>query len=531
MITQPHSSLPLVVNQKRDNELQFISFLRVKRGIKFVIEGFKSMPPITRYITFICLGIFSIQLVLMGLSIDHRLYFELYSINSPKFYLHQIFTSSFAHDDFSHLIFNLVYFCLLGSICEKLIGKHFIRLIIFTIFIDTSLWMLLNPKGGALGLSVVVSSILIILLLMRNNLPILLNFAIKFLCLVFMFSDIIRVIIGILDNKFDENTGSSALHCVGFSAGIMYMTIYVFFHRFKASRFYPTRMVSFFGRVIEFLKRKMVNSTVSLFLRIKNFFTIATLKSYVRTATFWLIVVNTLLFLIHVIISEYSDFKFNDFLSSYNIHSENFHLFTLITSNFSHADFDHIFWNLLLFMLVGFAVERRLGVKKYALIITISSFSSSFLFHIDDYFVQKEMAVILKQHKLTESDIKFTPTKEVDVKNSSIFKKLKPDKAWDISHKFGFSKGNAKGFSGCLFAIMACFLVLFHYKRFVLNLFVVFFIVLNVIVLFEKNLYEHFTQLVHLGGVAVGFIFTVVVLVNEHRKRRIISRLKYNQLT
>jgi membrane associated rhomboid family serine protease len=49
---------------------------------------------------------------LMGLSINHRLYFELYSPNSPKFFLHQIFTYSFSHDDVSHIVFNLVYFCL-----------------------------------------------------------------------------------------------------------------------------------------------------------------------------------------------------------------------------------------------------------------------------------------------------------------------------------------------------------------------------------------------------------------------------------
>lgn len=538
MITQPHSSLPLVVNQKQDNELQFISFLRVKRGIKFIIEGFKSMPPITRYITFICLGIFSIQLVLMGFSIDHRLYFELYSMNSPKFYLHQIFTYSFSHDDVSHIVFNLVYFCLLGSICEKLIGKHYIRLIIFTIFIDTVFWMLLNSTGGVLGLSGVISAILVVMLFTRNSLPILLNFTLKLLCLVFVLADVIivlmdlnLVIIGVVDIKFDEKSTTAFLHCVGFSAGFLYMLIYVFFHRFKASRFYPTRMVSFFGRVIEFLKRKMVNSTVSLFLRIKNFFTIATLKSYVRTATFWLIVVNTLLFLIHLIISEYSDFKFNDYLSSYNIHSENFHLFTLITSNFSHADFDHIFWNLLLFMLVGFAVERRLGVKKYLFIITLSSFSSSFFFHIEDYFIQKEMAVIMQQHKLKDSDIKFTPDKEIDYKNSYIFKKLKHDKAEDICRKYRYSKMCARGFSGCLFAIMACCLVLFHYKKPFVNLIVLFFLVVNYLLFLETNLFDQFTPVVHLIGALVGFVFTLIILYNEYQKRIYFPGMNYRYIS
>jgi membrane associated rhomboid family serine protease len=503
----------------------------VKRGIKFLIEGFKSIPPITRYITFICLGIFSIQLILMVFSIDHRLYFELYSPNSPKFFLHQIFTYSFSHDDVSHIVFNLVYFCLLGSICEKLLGKHYIRLIIFTIFIDTVFWMLLNSTGGVLGLSGVVSAILVVLLLSRNSLPILLNFTIKLMCLVFILADVILVMMGILDIKFDEKTRTALLHCVGFSAGIMYMTIYVFFQRFRVSRFYPTRMVSFFVRIIEFLKRKMVNSALSLLLRIKNFFTLATLKSYVRTATFWLIVVNSILFLIHVIISEFSDFKFNQYLASYNLQSENFKVFTLITSNFSHVNFEHIFWNLFLFMLVGFAVERRLGVKKYLFIITLSCFSSSFFFHVEDYFIQKEMAVIMQQHKLKDSDIKFTTDKDIDYKNSSIFKKLKHDKAEDICIKYRTSKMCSLGFSGCLFAIMACCLVLFHYKKPLVNLIVLFFLVANYLVFLETNLFDQFTPLVHLIGAIVGFIFTVTILISEYRKRKFISQLKYIQIT
>ena len=531
MSTQFNSSLPIILGQKRNNDLQFIHFLKVKRGIKFLIEGFKSIPPSTRYITFICLGIFSIQLVLMGFSIDHRLYFELYSMNSPKFYPHQIFTSSFAHDDVYHIGMNLVYFCFIGSFCEKLIGKHYLPLISFTIFIDASFWLLLDAKGGVLGLSGIISSILILMLFTRNNLPILINFIIKFLCLVFISLEIIRVIEGILDIKVDERTGSAFLHCVGFSAGFFYMIIYVSYCRFRVSRFYPTRMVSFFGRVIEFLKRKMVNSALSLLVRIKNFFTLATLKSYARTATFWLIVVNSILFLIHVIISEYSDFKFNQYLATYNLQSENFKVFTLITSNFSHANFEHIFWNLFLFMLVGFAVERRLGVKKHLMIITLSCFSSSFFFHVEDYFIQKEMAVIMQQYKLKDSDIKFTPDKEIDYKNSSIFKKLKHEKAKDICNKYRTSKMCSLGFSGCLFAIMACCLVLFHYKKPLVNLIVLFFLVANYLHFLETNLFDQFTPVVHLIGAIVGLIFTVTILISEYRKRKFISQLKYIQIT
>jgi hypothetical protein len=54
---------------------------------------------------------------------------------------------------------------------------------------------------------------------------------------------------------------------------------------------------------------------------------------------------------------------------------------------------------------------------------------------------------------------------------------------------------------------------------------------MNVIVLFEMNLFEHFSQVVHLGGVAVGIIFTAVVMITEYKKRRSISQLEYILLT
>jgi hypothetical protein len=213
-------------------------------------------------------------------------------MNSPKFYLHQIFTSSFAHDDLSHIAFNLVYFCLLGSICEKLIGKHYIRLIILTIFIDVSFWMLLDPKGGALGLSGVISSILVLLLLMRNNLPVLLNFAIKFLCITFILADITNVVMDINNNKFDDKTATSILHCVGFSAGFIFMSIYSTYYRFKASRFYPFFLMGklkFIGgklksKIIQLVKRRI--DKISAIFNIKNsngkvssfFYTVKTMK-------------------------------------------------------------------------------------------------------------------------------------------------------------------------------------------------------------------------------------------------------------
>jgi membrane associated rhomboid family serine protease len=88
----------------------------------------------------------------------------------------------------------------------------------------------------------------------------------------------------------------------------------------------------------------------------------------------------------------------------------------------------------------------------------------------------------------------------------------------------------ARGFSGCLFAVMACFLVLFYYKKLLVNLIVLFFIVVNFLLFLESTLFDQFTPVVHLIGAIVGFIFTAVVLALEYKKRKFISQLKYIQL-
>jgi membrane associated rhomboid family serine protease len=444
-------------------------------------------------------------------------------MNNPKFYLHQIFTSSFAHDDLSHIAFNLVYFCLLGSICEKLIGKHYIRLIILTIFIDVSFWMLLDPKGGALGLSGVISSILVLLLLMRNNLPVLLNFAIKFLCLTFIIADIANVIMDIYNNKFDDKTATSILHCVGFIAGFIFMTIYSTYYRFKASRFYPYFLIEKLKFIGGKLKSKIIQLIKRRIAKTRAFFTPKYIMSKVKTATFVLIAINVSIHVLHEFIFANFGFKLNNFLSSYSFYNHNFHVFSIVTANLAHIDWDHLFWNMLFFVLVGFAVENRLGTKKYLLIILVSGLFSSVIFHAHDVFVQQEIATILKQNNIKDSDVQLTKNFEVDTKNSAIFKKVKGIKAYDISEKIRFGKICGKGFSGCLFGVMMAFLILFHYKRPLLNLVILLLqMTLNVKVLIENDLFYSTTELVHIGGALVGLVFVSLIMISDYRRNKYI---------
>jgi membrane associated rhomboid family serine protease len=383
--------------------------------------------------------------------------------------------------------------------------------------------MLLDPVGGVLGLSGVISAIMVVLLLSRNSLPILLNFTIKLLCLVFILADVILVMMGILDIKFDEKTRTALLHCVGFSAGFIFMSIYSTYYRFKASRFYPYFLVGKLKFIGGKLKSKIIQLVKRRIDKIRAFFTPKNLMSKVKTATFVLIAINVSIHVLHEIIFANFGFKLNDFLSSYSFYNDNFHVFSIVTANLAHIDWDHLFWNMLFFVLVGFAVENRLGTKKYLLIILVSGLFSSVIFHTHDVFVQQEIATILKQNNIKDSDVQLTKNFEVDTKNSAIFEKVKGIKAYDISKKIRFGKICGKGFSGCLFGVMMAFLILFHYKRPLLNLVILLLqMTLNVKVLIENDLFYSTTELVHLGGALVGLLFVSLIIISDYRRNKYI---------
>jgi membrane associated rhomboid family serine protease len=178
---------------------------------------------------------------------------------------------------------------------------------------------------------------------------------------------------------------------------------------------------------------------------------------------------------------------------------------------------------MLFFVLVGFAVENRLGTKKYLLIILVSGLFSSVIFHAHDVFVQQEIATILKQNNIKNSDVQLTKNFEVDTKNSAIFEKVKGIKAYDISKKIRFGKICGKGFSGCLFGVMMAFLILFHYKRPLLNLVILLLqMTLNVKVLIENDLFYSTTELVHLGGALVGLVFVSLIIISDYRRNKYI---------
>jgi membrane associated rhomboid family serine protease len=245
MNTKENPFLPVLFSETAKNQLPIISFFRVKKNLCYLISAFKSLPPVIRTVTSICLVLFLVQLISFeGFGFNFNELTEIYFIKNEKFNLFQIFTFSFTHKDIFHIIWNLVFFILIGTICEKIIGTRLLISLIFTtISINIIGVQITSPEGGSMGLSVILSAILVVLFLVRNNLETTLNFSIKFLCLIMIFNDSLFLLLGFLDNKSGSEISTYYLHFLGFVSGFVFVFGYNLLFKFKNSRFYPKRLI------------------------------------------------------------------------------------------------------------------------------------------------------------------------------------------------------------------------------------------------------------------------------------------------
>jgi len=105
------------------------------------------------------------------------------------------------------------------------------------------------------------------------------------------------------------------------------------------------------------------------------------LASKVAVVTYLLIVVNVIVFLAQP--SDPTDYK--HFVDKYGLVPVNImegkNLFTLVTSMFLHANFFHIFLNMLFLLISGYGCERAMGSSRF-LVFYLACGILSGLFHV-----------------------------------------------------------------------------------------------------------------------------------------------------
>ena len=96
-----------------------------------------------------------------------------------------------------------------------------------------------------------------------------------------------------------------------------------------------------------------------------------------------IIIINFIVFAVTYLLSL-SGFYLNNILALFPIYSDYFHLIQLITHLFAHANFNHVFFNMLFLFLFGPDVEKYFGYKNFwKLYIAAGLFSSGLYCLID----------------------------------------------------------------------------------------------------------------------------------------------------
>ena len=221
--------------------------------------------------------------------------------------------------------------------------------------------------------------------------------------------------------------------------------------------------------------------------------------------TLVLIVINVLIFLLtEYIIGE--DLK--SLLASNPIDTDGFYFFQIITSSFVHSNFEHIFTNLILFIIFSPSVEIFLGSKKFIYMIILSSILNFLTYQIS-FKYKHDSDVLFNNNNLSPKDIKYNKNFEIDYKNSEIFKKCESNDANLIIEKYIMSKTRGCGFSVCISSIMVIFLLLFNIKKPILSLFSLFFVLLTIyFCLYEESINP--SHILHLSGFLFGFGFIMI---------------------
>lgn len=189
-----------------------------------MIKLFKQIPIFTRSIILVSFILYLINLIFYFMEISINDYLGLRQFSDEGFRLYQILTFSFSHDVYpDHIVYNVCYLLIFSVQSEIILGKNFLKLILFTIFFSIGGLQFFDQNGGHLGLSIIGVSTMTYFILDKNTLPDLISFPLKMLALLFIFNEFILFLKGYKNNIIDGVFCSAYSHILGFlSASIFY---------------------------------------------------------------------------------------------------------------------------------------------------------------------------------------------------------------------------------------------------------------------------------------------------------------------
>ena len=153
------------------------------------------IPIVTRSILIISIIFYIINVIFFINNVNISKYVGLYQFSNENFNIFQILTFSFSHDvKITHLLYNCLYFILIGAECERILKRKFLWLILITIIINAiGIQLLSNVSNNFAGLSTIVYASFAAFIILKNQLNASLSFALKTFCFLFVFDECIHI--------------------------------------------------------------------------------------------------------------------------------------------------------------------------------------------------------------------------------------------------------------------------------------------------------------------------------------------------
>lgn len=223
--------------------------------------------------------------------------------------------------------------------------------------------------------------------------------------------------------------------------------------------------------------------------------------------------VSLTFYLVSNILFNTLNVKIQNYLGLYPFYSENFNWFQLITSPFIHTtSFDHIFFNMLFFLIFAPLVEKKIGTKLFFLLCVVSSLLAN-LFVNYSYYVNKDII----EMEINKSGIDVAKIKIKDgLVDGYVLNNLseeKKEKLMDYNNVISKTYGS----SGILYGVIIIYFLLFfiNYKK-------IFFILLSLFLIYNEihNLiyFENLlncSSYAHVGGITGGLIIFIIYITKK----------------
>lgn len=230
------------------------------------------------------------------------------------------------------------------------------------------------------------------------------------------------------------------------------------------------------------------------------------------TGVKWIVGINISIYIMTIFIFLVFGVKLQDYLGVYPTYSNNFNPIQLLSNMFTHSIvFDHIFFNMIFFLIFAPFVERSFGTKLFVLTYLVCGF---FGFLFINYSYYKNKSSIEKSIVSIGINIKDIKISEFHV-DEKYLNTLNTDQLYVI-RDYNNVISKAYGASSSVFGILLIYIILNikNVKKYFYVILAILLVYLGINGIKQNNEILNGSNYAHMGGVVGGFILIIIRRIN-----------------